>query len=228
MSTWQGAIVRVDDVERLVALAGRYRITLSAPAGPWLLIDAPPQLGRLGPPPFAWALSRELATCVIGFFLQTTDSTERIEQWENGELVRELEYLRDDEGWSARQGAPQSWERAYFFSDEEGTAPDQRWPSNLRDEITTEDIARYETARVSGSAEPVMDLLSGGSITRLCEFHGVDLKSPAGHYTPKRNWRVQGTVLAIALGFAGAIVLWLAAFLKILVGIILSFLSPGS
>ncbi|HEY3255659.1 MAG TPA: hypothetical protein VGJ91_16990, partial [Polyangiaceae bacterium] len=155
-------------------LAERYRIVLSAPSSPWLLIDVEPRLGKLGPPSFAQGLSRDMKTSVIAFFLQSTVSTERIEHWKNGQLLRELEYYLDGGGWIAQRGTPQAWEGAYFFSDEEGTATGQQWPNNLGDEISTGDILRYEQARAQRTAEPVMDLLMGGSIERLCEFYGVD------------------------------------------------------
>jgi hypothetical protein len=207
VATWQGALIRADDIDRLLELAARYRIVVSNPSGPWLLIDVEPQLGRLGPPSFSEKLSRDMQTSVIGFFLQTTVTNERVEHWENGTLVRELEYYLDGGGWIAQRGTPQPWEAAYFFSDDEGTRDDENWPRNLSDEISTDDIARYEDARSKQSAGPVMDLLSGGSISRLCAFYGVDPKRPAGYYRAPPNWRVHATVIAIISLLIGALIL---------------------
>ena len=207
MATWQGALIRAETGARLLELAEHYRIVVSDPSGPWVLIDVEPQYGKLGPPPFARALSKDLNTSVLAFFLQTTVSYERVEHWENGELVRELEYHQDGGGWIAQRGTPQPWEGDYFFSDEEGTADAGSWPSNLSDEVATEDVARYEEARSKRTPGPIMDLLRGGSVTRLCRFCGVDPKRPGGYYKSPPNWRVAGTLIAVALLFIGACIL---------------------
>ena len=207
MTTYQGLLVRVDDGKRFLELANRYRIVVADPSGPWLLIDVEPRLRRLGPPAFAQALSKELNTSVIAFFLQSTVSTERIEHWENGELVRELEYTLEGGGWIAQRGAVKPWEGAYFFSEEEGTTDGEDWPRNLSDEISPADLVRYENARAKRAAEPVMDLLRGGSIHRLCEFYGVDPKRPGAQYKWPPNWRLWTIVTVVLLFFAGAVFL---------------------
>jgi hypothetical protein len=207
MATWQGALIRAVTTDRLLELAERYRIVVSDPSGPWVLINVDPQYGRLGPPPFAQGLSKDLNTSVIAFFLQTTVSNERVEHWENGELVRELEYYQDGGGWIAQGGTPQAWEGDYFFSDDEGTGDTENWPRNLSDEVSTEDVARYEEARSKHTPGPIMDLLMGGSITRLCRFCGVDPKRPSGYYKSPPNWRVTGTLIAVALFFVSACIL---------------------
>lgn len=211
MSTWQGALVRMEHGDRFRELAGRYRIVVTDTSGPWVLVGVPPQLGKLGPPPFAQSLSNELNTTVIAFFVQTTVSDERIEHWQSGRLVRELEYYMDGGGWIAQSGEPQEWEGAYFFSKNEGTGPNDEWPSNLGDEVSEDDIGRYEEARSKRTAGPVMDLLMGGDVMRLCKFYGVDIAHPGAQYTPAKNWRVLGLVLFTVALFVGALVLgWTA------------------
>jgi hypothetical protein len=121
--------------------------------------------------------------------------------------VRELEYYADGGGWIAQRGSPQPWEADYFFSDAEGTEENASWPSNLSDDLSTADMARYEEARSQRAPAAVMDLLQGGSITRLCESHGVDPKRAGGHYQAPPNWRVAGTLLAIGLLLVGACIL---------------------
>ena len=173
-------------------------------AASWLLIDVAPKLGRLGPPTFARGLSKDLGTTVIAFFLQTSVSNERVEQWEKGQLERELEYYLDGGGWIAQQGVPQSWESACFFSDEEGTAPDKTWPGNLADDISDADIARYEQARAKQDVGSAMDLLRGGSIWRLCRFYGVDPQQASGGFDSPPNWRIPLALLAVVVLLVGA------------------------
>lgn len=204
MATWQGALVCVENIGRLRDVGERYRIVVSGSPGPWLLIDVAPQLGRLGPPAFAQSLSKDLKTSVIAFFVQTSVSNERIEHWDNGELSRELEYYADGGGWIAQRGTPQAWEQACFLPSEEWTRDSPNWPGNLADGISREDVARYEEARRQRTPAPVMDLLVGGSMVRLCRFFGVDPKQPGGYYRSPPNWRVGGTLIAVALLFASA------------------------
>ena len=211
MSTLQGALVRVENADGFREVAARHRIIVTEVSGPWVLVEVAPQLGKLGPPPFAQSLSRGLNTPVIAFFVQTTVSNERIEHWESGRLVRELEYYMDGGGWIAQSGEPQEWEGAYFFSENKGTGPNDEWPSNLGDEVSADDIRRYEEARSKRTAGPVMDLLMGGDVMRLCKFYGVDIAHPGAQYTPAKNWRVLGLVLFIVALFVGALVLgWMA------------------
>lgn len=207
MSTLQGALVRVENADRFREVAARSRIAVTDASGPWVLVDVAPQLGKLGPPPFARALSKELDTTVIAIFLQTTVSNERIEHWQSGRLVRELEYYMDGGGWIAQSGEPQEWESTYFFAEGEGTGPGEKWPRNLGDEVSEDEIRRYEAARATRTAAPVMDLLMGGDIVRLCKFYGVDIERPGAHYQTQPNWRVHTWVLLIIVLFVGAIVL---------------------
>ena len=79
---------------------------------------------------------------MVAFFIQTTASNERVEHWDNGRLVRELEFAGDSGGWIAQSGIPQQWESSLFFSEEESTAEGAPWPLNLREDISEDDIRR--------------------------------------------------------------------------------------
>lgn len=210
MATWAGAIVRVEDPARFVDVAAKHRVAVSAAAAPWVLIAGDPQLRSMGPPAFAEALSRELQTSVVAFFIQTAASNERVEHWDQGRLVRELEFAGDNGGWIARSGTPQQWESSWFFSENESTAEGAPWPLNLREDISEDDIRRYERARAVGDATHVMDLLVGGSpwsVERICRFFGLDPRSPGARYRSPTNWRLRLLVAAIILVLVGAFVL---------------------
>lgn len=211
MTTWAGALVETRGQADLASIAARHRIALVdfAATAPWLLVHADVNRASLNPPRFAEELSRELQTTVIGFFLQSTASVEQIEHWEDGRLLRKLEYSGDGGGWITQQGSPQLWESAYFFAEDEGTDEGENWPHNLGDELTDEDLARYERARDQKDATPIMDLLSGGSswsIHRLCKHFSVDPNKPGARFTPPTNWKPR-------LILAGIVALFIAMFL---------------
>jgi hypothetical protein len=197
MATWVGAIVETRGRADFAEVAAKYRITLAQAPGPWLLVEC----ANLRLAVFAQALSRELGGAVIAFLLQTTASVEEVEHWHNGELMRKFAYSADEGGWLSQQGRQQAWESVYFFAEDETTADDAKWPLNLADELTPEDIARYEQARAARDASSVMDLLSGGSahsLLRLCHHFGVDPQEPGARYTAPPNWRLR-IVVALAL-----------------------------
>jgi hypothetical protein len=210
MTTWAGAIVRVENQARFAEVAARRRITVTAATdASWVLIDADPQLGRLGPPGFAQDLSRDLQTTVVAFFVQSVVSNEHVQHWENGTLARELEFAGENGGWLAQAGKPQAWEPAYFFAQDEGTAEGAAWPLNLREDISKEELGRYERAKASGDATLVMDLLEGGSggsawgVERICRFFGVDPASPGARYRAPTNWKLRLIAIAAILFIVG-------------------------
>ena len=57
------------------------------------------------------------------------------------------------------EGETQRWETAYFFDDVSTSEQSDGWPDMLRDEISEEDIARYETAKRAGDPSTVIDLM---------------------------------------------------------------------
>ncbi len=209
VSTLAGAIVDHRGSIDFPAIAGRFQIIISTASQGWSLVQCDVNLASLGPPTFARELSRELRTTVIAFFLQSAASVEQIEHWENGQLMRKLEYSGDGGGWVTQSGTPQAWEPTYFFAEDEGTVEGAKWPMNLRDELSDEELARYERAKISSDASSVMDLLSGGSvwpIERLCRYFGLDLAKPNAHYTPPTNWKPR-IIAAAILAFLLAMIL---------------------
>jgi hypothetical protein len=205
MATWAGALVKTGGCGDLAAIAANHRITIEKPTTPWLLVQAD---AGLYPPPFAEALSRELKTTIIAFFLQSAASVEQVEHWESGRLVRKLEYSGDGGGWITQEGSPQAWEAAYFFAEDEGTGDAEKWPHNLGDELTDDEIARYERAKQRGDATSIMDLVSGGSawsIHRLCAHFGVDAAEPGARFSPPTSWRSRLIALAIVAFLVGLV-----------------------
>ncbi|HZI08569.1 MAG TPA: hypothetical protein VEZ71_31420 [Archangium sp.] len=205
MATWAGAIIETRGRADFPALAATHRLTVTGAVTPWVLVRSDVHSTALGPPAFAEALSRELQGTVLAFFIQTTASVERLEHWEKGQLVRKLEYAGDAGGWITQQGTPQAWESVYFFADDEGTAEDMAWPVNLGDELSDEQLARYEHARAAKDASGIMDLLRGGSlwqVHRVCEHFGLDPNQPGAHYRPPLNWKP----LLLAVAFLAFVV----------------------
>ncbi len=210
MSTWAGAIVDTRGSSEFATVAAKYRIVVTREVTPWVLVECDTNFASLCPPVFAEALSRELQTTVIAFFLQTAASVEDVEHWEHGKLLRKLQYSQDGGGWITHSGSAQAWEPQYFFADDEGAAGDANWPSNLDEGATDEEIARYGHARAANDATAILDLLSGGSargIHRLCKQFGVSPDAAGGRYTPPTNWRLRIIVAAIALFFVGLFLL---------------------
>jgi hypothetical protein len=208
MTTWAGALVETRGREDLAGIFAKHRITLADydPTLPWLLIDVDVNFAHLNPPKFAEELSNELHARIIGFFLQSTASVEQIEHWEDGRLLRKLEYSADEGGWLTQFGSQQPWEPAYFFADDEGVEEGENWPLNLGDEVTDEELARYKRAREQKDAAPIMDLLSGGSawsIHRLCAHFGVDPAKPGARFTPPTNWKPRLIRAGVILLFVG-------------------------
>lgn len=210
MATWAGALVetRGRGRDELAAIFAQHRITLADydTTLPWLLVDVHINFAHLNPPKFAEKLSSELHTNVLGFFLQSTASVEQLEHWQNGQLLRKLEYSADEGGWITQFGSQQAWEPAYFFADDEGIEEGENWPLNLGDELSDEALARYKRAREQKDAAPIMDLLSGGSawsIHRLCEHLGVNPSQPGARFTPPTNWKPRLILAGIILLFVG-------------------------
>jgi hypothetical protein len=214
MATWVGAIVETLGRADFSKIVADHRIAIHGPLTPWVLIETEVKLSSLGLPAFAETLSRELRSSVIGFALQTTASVEQIEHWNDGQLVRKLDYVGDEGGWITQAGKPQEWEREYFFASDESTAEGAKWPLNLGDELTEEERARYHRAKAAGDASSIMDLLTAGSgwgLRRLCGHFGVDPERPAARYTPPPNWKLRIVAIAVAAFLGG---MWLLGALS--------------
>jgi len=138
----------------------------------------------------AEALSRDLATMAIGFVVQTNSDVHEMHTFIDGSCVRRLGYSRDEGGWIDVEGEPQSWERTYFF-DERSTADGDTWPDMLSDEISDDDLKRYEAAKRAGDASQVLSLLNPSStapMSRVCESFGLKGDQPAGRWKKRSFW----------------------------------------
>jgi hypothetical protein len=209
MSTWAGAIVENRGRADFVDVCALHGITVEGPVTPWVLVECDVGFSSLHPPAFAESLSRALDGAVIAFFMQTAASVEQLEHWDRGRAVRRLTYSGDEGGWIVREGEPRAWEPVFFFGDGEGVGEGEEWPLNLGDELSDEDLARYQRARAARDAGPVLDLLSGGSVWplfRVCTHLGVDPKHPGGRYRVQRRSRPWLLLLGVAV-LVGALIL---------------------
>lgn len=205
MGTLQGALVHVTDSEAFNREMEAYGVAVHRPASGWVFVESAAQLGNLGPLVFSKELSSALKTEIIDIAIQTTASVEEIIHWDTGELRRKLLFEGDGDGWVTQEGQPQEWESSYFFSDDEGTAKGEEWPRTLPDEVSEEDIARYNAAKATGDASRILDLLWEGSVERIFEHYGVDFGSPVATYSPSR---------------AGQPGVWVAAFFFLMIAAI--------
>lgn len=163
---------------------------------PFVWIRVSPRIHHLGLPAFAEGLSRDLGTMVLAFAVQTAGGSAEVGEWVAGESQRYLAYEGDAGGWTKLQGAPRSWEKTLFFDPESSAAPgdEQPWPDTLEDEISDEDMARFEAAREAGRPDQILELLYLDSVwpfMRLLESYGLDDQNPEGVWHPprrKRRW----------------------------------------
>jgi hypothetical protein len=131
-------------------------------------------------------LSRFTGGVGVGFVAQTASDAYQIRVFAAGARLRTLDYVRDQGGWLADEGTPQSWEQALFFG---GDPLDL---DTVDDEMAEADRARIEAARTSGDPRAVMDLLHLGSLKplrRVCAAMGVDSDQPAGFWKKPTLWR---------------------------------------
>lgn len=192
MATWLGVIVetrgRVDFWERAAAHDVR-ALRSDVPAHALIVCN---HIDWEQPLRLAEVLSRETEGMAIGFAIQTASDVHVHHVYECGERVRQLDYSRDEDGWLVAEGPVQPWERHYFFDpDGSTTDPNAPWPDMLDDELTDEEIARYEAARASGDPSNVMELLNPSStfpMARVCEFFGVKPDEPAGEWNRRSFW----------------------------------------
>ena len=129
----------------------------------------------------------------LGFVAQRSADAHEAQAFSQGVIVRPmcLTYSRDSGGWLRVEGEPQSWEWAHFFDDASTTGDDGQWPEMISDDLTDEDLARYEAARRVGDAAAIMDRLHPSSMSpllRVCAFFGVTPDSPAGRWQEPSFW----------------------------------------
>ncbi|MDC0669216.1 hypothetical protein [Nannocystis radixulma] len=192
MSTWVGAIVETQgrrDFWDLARKQGVEPLATDVPAR--ALIEFEPRSGPEAAVQTAQALSSELSTSSIAFAAQTCADVYELHAFERGTCVRRLVYSRDEGGWLRVEGDVQSWERAFFF-DDASTAPDSdTWPDMLFDELSAEDLARFEAARRIGDPSAVLDLLHPSStapLWRLCDYLDVSPDAPQGRWKKPGLW----------------------------------------
>lgn len=194
MSTWVGAIIETAGRADFWDVARKHGVDGTTQEIPkYVLIDCDVGFDFHVSVRLAEALSRDLGGTAIGFVVQTTADVHEVHAFSNGTSQRRLAYSRDDDGWVQAEGTPQPWERAYFFDDAASTASDDasRWLDMLWDDMSDEDVARYEAARRAGDASSVMDLMHPSStmpMHRVCASFGVQPDRPLGRWTKKRSF----------------------------------------
>jgi hypothetical protein len=183
MGTWIGTIIETAGHADFWDVARKHGIEGSMQDVPtYALIECD---GVDGSFRLAEAISRELGTTAIGFAVQTNADVHEVRVFSKGTAIRGLAYTRDHGGWVQIEGTPQPWERVYFFDEAASTASDDpsRWPDMLWDEMSEEDVARYEAARRGGDASAVMDLMHPSSTApmhRVCATFDVRPDRPHG------------------------------------------------
>lgn len=195
MSTWVGAIIETQGRRDFWDLARKQGVEpLSTEVPARVLIDF--EFSLTGGPEAAavrtaQALSGELSSRCLAFAAQTCADVHELHAFERGACVRRLVYSRDEGGWLRAEGEVQPWERAYFFDEASTSADRETWPDMLRDEMSDEDVARYEAARRAGDASAVLDLLHPSStrpLWRLCDSLGVPPDAPMGRWKRPGLW----------------------------------------
>lgn len=193
MSTRVGTIVETAGRADFWDVARRHGVEgLTAEIPKYVLVECDVGGEFHAPVRLAETMSRDLGATAIGFVVQTTADVHELHAFSNGAAIRRLAHSGSD-GWVQVEGTPQPWERAYFFDDAASTASDDAstWPDMLWDDITDDDVARYEAARRAGDASSVIDLMHPSStmpMHRVCASFGVQLDRPLGLSTKKRSF----------------------------------------
>ncbi|NUO53886.1 MAG: hypothetical protein HOV80_34005 [Polyangiaceae bacterium] len=188
MSTWVGAIIETAGRADFWDIARKHGVDGSTQEIPkYVLIDFEVGFDLDASVRLAEAMSRDLEVMAIGFVVQTSADVHGVHAFNKGAAIRRLVYSRDNDGWVQMEGTPQPWERAYFFDERASTTSDEgnRWPDMLWDEMSEQDIARYEAARRVGEASSVMDLMHPSStapMRRVCESFDVRPDRPLGRW----------------------------------------------
>lgn len=193
MSTWLGAIIETAGRADFWNIARKHGVEpATQEVRKHALISCNAGFDFAASMRLAEAMSRDLGSMALGFAVQTSVDVHDVRALRSGTLIRRLTYARDNDGWLHVDGTPQAWERAYFFEDAASTADgqDNLWPDMLEDDISDEDIARFEAAKRAGDASSIMSLLhpsSTGAIDRVCTFFDVSTNRPDG-YWKKPSW----------------------------------------
>lgn len=196
MSTWVGVIVETAGRADFWDVAGKHGVEATTrDIAPHALIDCGHAFAAASE--LAQALSKATGLAALGFVVQTAVDVHELYAFKSGTIVRRLGYSRDGDGWEIVEGAPQPWERAYFFDDAPYSFDDEGpWPDMLWDDISEQDIARYEAARQAGDASAVLPLFHPSStapMQRACKYFGVEPAHPHARMRKRsflsRLWR---------------------------------------
>ena len=191
MSTWVGTIVATTGTSAFWSVAAKHGVRqVVEGVPPFVLIECLVGFDFRVSIRLAEELSRGLSTTAIGFVVQTNSDVHEVQTFVNGTCVRRLGYSRDEGGWIDVDGEAQSWERAYFF-DEGSTADGDTWPDMLSDELSDDDMKRYEEAKRAGDASKVLTLLHPSStapMMRVCDFLGIKADEPTGRWRKRSIW----------------------------------------
>ncbi len=188
MATWVGILAETRARSDFWEVVARFSITALDRALPdHVLINCGTEFERVMS--LAKQLSEALQASTIGFVVQTNSDVHQIHAFRAGELIRQLDYSRDEGGWVKVAGAPQDWERAYFFG--EGDDPTDLHGIMFADELAKEDVGRYEAARRAGDASHVLDLLNPSStepMIRVCASLGADAQVSNARWSRPSFW----------------------------------------
>jgi hypothetical protein len=188
MATWLGVLVQTQGKTDFWEAARQCGVeALGSVVPEYALMECAPESDSEAPIHLAEALSRELSTTSIGFVIQTVVDVHELHVFREGTVIRRLVYSRDDGGWRQVEGETQPWERAYFFEEKTSAlaTTSEQWPDMLYDELSDEEVARYEAAKRAGDATQVLDLLHPSStepMSRVCAFLSVDASKPHGRW----------------------------------------------
>ncbi|MEO8798342.1 MAG: hypothetical protein ABI551_10685 [Polyangiaceae bacterium] len=188
MGSWVGMLVKMG--AEAWPILGKHGVeATSSRVVPWIYVDCAGAFGEIEA--FGETLSRALGSECIAFSAQSSADAYGVWHFDRGERLRVLTYSGDHGGWSKNEGAQQSWEAAFFFDPRGSTADDVAcWPAMLGDELSPEDVARYEAAKTKGDPRPVMDLLHPSSlrdVERLCAFYDCDARKIDGTWRPVKK-----------------------------------------
>lgn len=191
MATWVAAIVDTNGRPDFWAIARRHHVTAAIDTVPVRAsIDC--EAGDFeASTRLAQALSAELGTVAIGLFMQTAVDAYGLRVFDAGQLVRCLEYTRDDGGWLTVSGTAQPWEPVLLFDGPAELADGGHWPDTLDDDLDDADVARYEAARARGDARDVMDLVHATQhgLLRVARSLGVEPGRPDAQHRRPRWWQ---------------------------------------
>ena len=191
MGTWVGTIVATTGTSEFWKVAAKHGVQQVVDGvPPFVLVECDVGFDFQASVRLAEALSSALSTTAVGFVVQTTSDVHEIHTFVKGTCVRLLAYNRDDGGWVIVEGEPQSRECAYFF-DDGSTTEGEKWPELLSDELSEDDVRRYDEAKRAGNAMSVLPLLHPSSTApmwRVCESLGIKADEPEGSWRKCSFW----------------------------------------